>query len=126
MLDVRVHPAVADQAEQVKRAAIVNRALDRPVQGRVRRKLTVGHSQVDTGQPLIDDEAGADIGVTDLGVPHLPRRQPNVLPGGEQGRVWIVGPETVHRRRLGVEDGIARLVAANPPAIEDHQNDRAA
>ena len=36
----------------------------------------------------------------------------------------IVGPETIHRRRPGVQDGIARLVAANPPAIEDHQHDR--
>ena len=124
MLDVGVHPAVADQPQQVERAAIVNRALDRPVQRRVRRKLPVRHRQVDAGQPLIDDEAGADIGVTDLGVPHLPRRQPDILTGGEQGRVRIVGPEAIHRRRPGMEDGIARLVAANTPAIEDHQNDR--
>ena len=80
MLDVGVHSAVADQPQQVKRAAIVNRALDRPVQRRVRRKLTAGHSKVDAGQPLIDDEAGADIGVTDLEFPICPAGSPTASP----------------------------------------------
>ena len=124
MLDVGVHATVADQPQQVQRAAILNRALDRPVQRRVGRQLPVRDSQVDAGQPLIDDEAGADIGVPDLGIPHLPRRQPDILTGGEQSGVRIVSPEAVHRRGPGMEHGISRLVAADTPAVEDHQDDR--
>jgi hypothetical protein len=123
VLHMGVHSAVTDQPQQMEGAAIVDRALDRPVQRGVGRKLPVRHRQVDPGQPLIDDEAGADVGVPDLRVPHLPRRQPDVLTGGKQGRVRVVGPETVHRRRPGAEDGVSRLVAADTPAIEDHQDD---
>ena len=84
--DVGMDAAVADQPEQVQRPAACQRAIHGPVEGGVRRELPVGDGAVDARQPLVDDEAGADVGVADLGVAHLPRRQADGLAGGEQRR----------------------------------------
>ena len=92
MLDVGVHTAVADQSEQVERAAIVDRALDGPVQRRVRGQLPVRDRQVDTGQPLIDDEASADIGVP---LPHGPFALPFIF--GLSFPVYMPIPDPVPR-----------------------------
>ena len=73
MLDVRVHAAIAEQAEEVELALAA--ALHRLLKQRNILQLLVGDEQVDAGHVHVDDAAGADVEVADLAVAHLAFRQ---------------------------------------------------
>ena len=72
-------------------------------------------------QVLEEDPAGADRQVADLGVPHLPLRQPDGLAGGLQRRVRVLAPEPVEDRRAGELDRVAGPGRRAAPAVEDDE-----
>src|SRR4029077_7522929 len=65
---------------------------------------------------------GADREMADLGVAHLPRRQPDRLAGGLERRVRVPGPQALEHRRVGEVDGVARPRRRDPPAVEDDED----
>ena len=89
VLPAGVDAAVGDQAEQVQPAA---RAVAAPLaggeQGLVLEEAAVGDRVVDPGQVLLDDRAGAEVEVADLGVAHLPSGRPTSRPWAES---WVCG-----------------------------------
>ncbi len=125
VLPARVHAAVGDEAEQVQASA---RAVAGPLagaeQGLVVEEAPVGDRVVDPGQVLLDDRAGAEVEVADLGVPHLALRQADVAAlGGELG-VGVATPEPVEDRRLGKRDRVSGPRLGESPAVEDDQGER--
>ena len=94
------------------------RAVARPLagaeQGLVVEEAAVGDRVVDPGQVLLDDRAGAEVEVADLGVAHLSLRQADVTAlGGELG-VRELLPEPVEDRGLGKRDRVAGPGSARP------------
>src|SRR5688572_9682804 len=76
---------------------------------------------VDAHQVLEDDAACPDGEVADLGVPHLPRWEPNGFSGGAQCRVRIPPPEVVENRCLRKLDRVSGAGRRAAPAVQDHE-----
>src|SRR5690606_23919157 len=68
---VGMDAAVADQSHDVERAAAFQAALNRGGEGRIGKEGAVPDGEIDPGDPLVDDEAGTEVQVPNLGVPHL-------------------------------------------------------
>ena len=74
----------------------------------------------DAGQLLIDDAAGADVGVTDLGVAHLAIRQTDIQTGGTQLGVWILSKIFIEVWCFGSMDSVAVVGVIDTETIENH------
>src|SRR5262245_31947919 len=118
VVDVGVHAAVRDEPQQVDVAALSERGPQR----RVLEERAVRDRAVDPLQVLVEDVAGADRQVPDLGVAHLARRQPYRLAGGLQRRVRVLAPEPVEHRRVGEVDRVAGAGRRAAPAVEDDED----
>ena len=114
MVDVRVHAAVRDEAEQVDAPAAGERRLDRREPG----QRAVLHRLVHPHEVLVEPPPRPDRQVPDLGVAHLPGRQPRRLAGGLEQRVRIRRPESVEHRRRCELDGVARPRLGAAEAVE--------
>ena len=125
VLPPRVDAAVGDEAEEVEPSA---RALARTVAGGSKRlvfeEAAVGDRVVDPGEVLFDDGAGAEVEVTDLGVPHLALGEADVPPLGRELGVGKARPEPVEDGGLGERDGVAGPRLGDAPAVEDDECDR--
>ena len=120
---VPVHPAVRDHAHQVRGAAL---ALDLPGEGgesRVAGEAAVLDGEVDAAEVHGDDAPGADVGVPDLGVAHLPGGQADIGAVGDQA--WRAGRSPSARPSPGSARGGGALPASSSgqaPAVEDGQD----
>ena len=91
------------------------------------KKRAVGDRVVDPGQVLLDDRAGAEVEVADLGVAHLPVGQADVAAARPRASCADSAPRA--RRRPGCRPARSALPGpglGEPPAVEDDQRDRAA
>ena len=86
------------------------------------KKPALGNLLGDFRQNLEHHAAGADIGMTDLGVAHLPGRQTDVQAGGLQLGVGVSGKKGVQVWFLRLGDGIARCGRGNAVAVHDDEN----
>ena len=118
VVDVRVDAAVGDEPEQVDAVAALER---RAEERRVLEERAVLDRLVHAHQVLVEDPAGADRQVADLGVAHLAGRQADRLAGGVERRVRVLGPEPVEDGRVGELDGVARAGRRAAPAVEDDE-----
>ena len=122
VLPAGVDPAVRDQPDRVQAPApgLARRAAG-VAQGLVLEEAAVGDRVVDARQVLLDDRAGAQVEVADLGVAHLAVGQADVPSRGGESRVRIGGPELVEVRRVRLRHGVAGAVGGQAEAVEDHE-----
>ena len=78
---------------------------------------------VDPHEVLAHDAAGAQVGVPDLGVPHLPVGQADRPARRVELGVRIVCPEAVEDRRVGELDRVPRPRRRQAPAVEHDEAD---
>ena len=121
LVDVRVDAAVGDEAEQVDVAAALSGPAEGAEEGRVLEELTGLDRPVDAHEVLEGHAAGPDREVADLGVPHLPRREPDVLARRAQGRVGMARPEIVEDGRVRQLDRVPRAGRRTSPSVEDDE-----
>jgi hypothetical protein len=121
VIDMRVNAAVRDEPEEMDIPIALSRPLERASQRRILEERAVLDGLVYPHQILEDDATGSDRQVADLGVAHLPRRQPDGLPRSLQGRVRIAPPEPVEDGRLGKLDRVPRARRGATPAVEDDE-----
>jgi hypothetical protein len=120
---VAVHAAGREQAHDVKRpAGLARRGAGRAQLG-VGEETAVLDRGVDPGQVLVDDPAGAQIHVPDLGIAHLPVRQADVAALGVDQRMRPLRPQPAPVRQLGQRQGVVGRVLAMPPTVQDHEHD---
>ena len=122
VVDMAVDAAVRDDAHQMRGAAIGLHRLDEGIDRGVREKAAVLDGQVDLAKVHRHDPARADIGVADLGIAHLPGRQPDIAPVGHKLGMGAVPHDPVEIRRIGQRDGIALGLFPQAPAVEDAEN----
>ena len=84
---VAVHAARRQEPHHVQRAMAVARGVDRAIENGIGRELAGFDRVIDPREVLVDDAAGADVEVPDLGVAHLPVRQSHAQLGGVDRRV---------------------------------------
>ena len=70
---------------------------------------------------MVDDPASADVHVPHFAVPHLSIGQPNVFTIGAQGGFGVFAQQPIHEGRVGCGDGVARIIVANAPSVQDDQ-----
>jgi len=92
-------------------------------QRRVLEERAVADGGIHALEILEENPARADRQVADLGVAHLPGRQPDRLAGGREGRVRVLAPEPVEDGRASQLDGVARPGRRAAPAVEDDEDD---
>ena len=71
VVDVRVHPAIGEQANEVQGLVVDHGVLQRFRQGGHLAQLALAHGPADAHQFLVDHAAGADVHVAHFGVAHL-------------------------------------------------------
>ena len=121
VVDVRVDAAVGDEPEQVDVSPALLRAPERGDERLVLEEAAVLDRAVDPLEVLVEDAAGADRQVADLGVAHLPGGQADGLARRGERRVRVVLPEPVEHRRVGELDGVPRSRRGDAPAVQDDE-----
>jgi hypothetical protein len=72
----------------------------------------------------LDDAPGAERHVADLGVPHLPRREPHRLARGLDPRHRALAAQALEAGRVRERGGVRRPAVAEPEAVEHHEHHR--
>ena len=122
---VAVHAAPGDQAHEVQPAPPPRGLGARLAQDAVLEEAAVLDGEADAREVLVDDTAGADVEVADLGVAHLARRQSHGRAGGVEHAVRVLRQQPVEDRRAGEAHGVVRARRGDAPAVHDDQDDRA-
>ena len=125
VVSVAVDAAGTHQTHQVDRLAGVDGSLHVLDEDGVLEHLTVADGLGDEGQLLVDDAAGAHIGVTHLRVAHLAVGQAHSHAGSVDGGHRIFCHQRVKERLLGCNHGVAvGLVGGPAKAVHDAEQNR--
>ena len=103
----------------------MSQRLDQPQQRRVTGQAAVADGGVDAHQFLHDHPAGAEIGVSDLGIAHLAGGQADRQARGQQLGMGMACQQVVPVGGLGQFDGVVGALGPQAPAVEDAQQQRA-
>ena len=118
-----VDAAVGQQAHKVESLAVVLGIVHGLQKSLVFLHVPVLGRLGDTGQLLVDNAAGADVGVAHLAVAHLAVRQAHVHAGGPNLGVGVLCEDLFKIGFIGGSNGVA-LGGGNAEAVQDHQNKR--
>ena len=124
MVNVGMHTAVRQQAENVQGGIEPLALVDCAHQGRVLEEISVLDGLGDAGQLLIYDAACADVGVANLGVAHLAVRQTNVQTGCADIGERVLGEDLIEIRLFSRLDGVALGLLAVAEAVHDDERGR--
>ena len=119
---MRMHAAGGYQPQQVAGAAAFFQPPDQPRQGGVGGQCAVRDGGIDAADVLIDDAAGAEVEMADLGIAHLAAGQPDLGAAGLQQRLRARRHEPVVDRRRGLGDGVVLGFRAVAPAVQYAQH----
>ena len=122
--DVAVDAAVGQQAHDVEGAAALLAVVHGLDIGLVLKEAAVLDGPADAGEILEHHPAGADVGVTHLGVAHLALGQTHVQTGGRQLAAGILRKNSIQIWLAGSGDGIALLLLRQAKAIHNNQGSR--
>ena len=116
-----MHSAVGAEAEEVELLAGLLHVVVGGLDFRVGEEFVLAACDVDLDEVLVDNAAGAEVHVTDLGVAHLAVGQADVFAACLEVAEGIFLAQAVDERlALGV-DCIAMVVASFAPTIKDHK-----
>ena len=116
---VAVHTAVGQQPNQMQSGFFRNGIVHRRNKSGIFKEIAILNGLGDAGQLLINNAAGANVGVSDFGVPHLSIRQADVHSGCSDLCNRIAAKDTVQIRLIGCFDCVA-VIASNTKAVQNH------
>ena len=91
--------------------------LDQAAQSRGFLDFAIGDCISDAQQSLLYNPAGSEGKMSDLGVSHLPLRQPDILAGCRQQAMRAVSPEMVEGGSVSQADGIVGEFLSPAPTV---------
>ena len=121
MIEMGVDAAIGDESDEVE--AFASGGRDRLPEDLVFGEGTVADGEVDASEFLIDDTAGTEVEVADLGISHLTLGEANLETAGLESAPRIIPVQTIMDRGFCEEGGIALLFRAgatggiDPPTI---------
>ncbi len=121
VVDVRVHAAVADEADEVDGFIIGFGIIDGCQQRFVVVQFAFAHGFIDACQFLPHDAAGADIEVTHFRVAHLAFGQAHVFAVRDEGTVRVLLHQTVEKGRICLIYSVCAVFWTESPAVEDEE-----
>ena len=124
MLDVAVNAAVRQQSHDMERRPLRLAVVHCGNIGLVCEKVPVLNGLGDPGQVLKDHPARADIGVSHLGIAHLPCGQPHIQAGRGQLTAGIGGKDAVQVWLFRVGNGVARGLLPESKPVHDDESGR--
>src|SRR5258708_15174774 len=122
MLDVRVHAAVAEQAEEMQLPG--SSALHRLLKQRHALQLLIRNQQINACDVHVHDAPRAHVHMSHFAIAHLPFGQPDKWPGSMNQCVGESFDKFVIRRVPSQGDGIPLGLRAVSPSIEHRQHNR--
>src|SRR5258708_504485 len=122
MLDVRVHAAVAEQAEEMQLPG--SSALHRLLKQRHALQLLIRNQQINACDVHVHDAPRAHVHMSHFAIAHLPFGQPDKWPGSMNQCVGESFDKFVIRRFPSQGDGIPLGLRAVSPSIEHRQHNR--
>ena len=126
VVEVAVDTAVGHEAEEVE-AGMAGLG-EGVLKGRDGGELILADGLLDAGEVLVDDSAGAEVEVADLGVAHLSLGEADVFAAGGEGGLGVGLVEVLmeggfcEQGGVAVGFGLREAAGINPPAITDDQN----
>jgi hypothetical protein len=120
---VGVTPPDRDQADQMQPPVRPRRAATSLDERGPGGEAAVGDRGVDPRQVLQHGAPGSEVEVANLGVAHLPGRQPDRVLGGAERGMRPVAQEPSPDRHVRRGDGVGRRIGTDPEAVEDDQDD---
>ena len=122
VIEVAVNAAGGQQTHDVQRLAVVPGVVHGLDVDRVFKELAGLNLLGDLGQDLEHDAAGADVGVTDLGVAHLTLGQTYVQTAGLELGAGVFGKELVEIGLPGGGNRVAGCGRGETIAVHDDEN----
>ena len=122
MIDMRMHTAIAHQAEQVQGFVVFLCITDGCQQGGVVGQRTVAYGYIDALQFLVNDTAGTQVEVTHFRIAHLPVGQTDQFTAGGERGVRVLAVKGAGKGRVCVLDGVGRCNGSESPAVHYNQN----
>ena len=105
MVQMPMHPAVRDHAHQMRHATTGLQGGDKGQQTRILRERAILDRQINRPQIHRHHPPRADVGVTDLGIAHLPGRQADIGAEGGQSGAGAGSPKTIEIGHIGQRRG---------------------
>ena len=124
MRHVAVYAAGGEQSHEVQRGALVLCILHRGFQRGILKEIAVLNGFCDLDKLLIDNSAGAHIGMTDLGIAHLTVRQTDIESGSADDIVRVLRKIAVEIRGFRCLDRVAVVARIDSEAVHDQQCNR--
>ena len=121
MDQVAVNAAVGQQAHEMHRAAGLFGVFHRLQQGGIFKKAVIPDVLGDAGQFLINNTAGADVGVAHLAVAHLAVGQAHVLAGAIQLGVGTGFKQLIQIGGFCGGNRVGGTGRGNAPAVQNHK-----
>jgi len=118
---VAMHAAIGEQSQYVQCLAVASRGFRCLGQGGIGEEMAAADGAIDAGEFLVDDTAGADVEVADLGVAHLSARQSHRRFGRIDGGVGAGLPEFIPVGFVRAGDGIVILAFAATESIQNNE-----
>ena len=116
-----VYTAWGNEAHEMESAAIGLSLRSHTYQSLILEEITILDSLGDTGQCLINNTTGTDVGMTNLRVTHLTIRETNELARSLNMGGWEILSETINNRSLSYLDSIVWITGfAVSIAIHDN------
>ena len=124
MILVRVHTAVAEQADEVQPPPVDPRLLHRLQQRRMLEQFAILDHQIDTRNVHVHDAPGADVQMSHFAVAHLSVRQSDIASAGMNKRVRKFAQQFVIRWLARQRDGIRFRGRSVTPPIQNDEHQR--
>ena len=105
-------------------APVLPRRCNRSQQRRIGKQTAIRNRRIDPRHVHPHNPTRAQVQVPNLGVPHLPIRQPHKVVARPDQRIRIVTQQSVVDRLPRQRDCIPVRLGAVTPAVKDGQNDR--
>ncbi len=124
VVDVTMHTTVRNHTHKMRGAAGVLQLGDEVLNRGIVKERPVFDRQINLAKVHRHNPARADIGMSNLRVAHLARRQAHIRAVGDQRGVGTGGHHRVEIRSVGKMRRVILCLVAQAPAIEDAQDDR--
>ena len=120
VLVARMDAAIGEKPHDMQRTAWLLGRIEARVDDLVFVDGTRAARAVDACELLMDDAAGADVQMPDLGVAHLALRQADRLAGRLKARA-LAREQLIEKRRARKRDGVAGTCGRKPEAVHDDE-----
>ncbi len=119
-----VDATIGDQTEEMQRAILLRSKCNRLNERGIGKEAAVSDGAVDAHDIHADDASGAQVQMSNLGIPHLAVGQANKVIARVDQSAWKFFDKMIVRWLASQRDGVAVRIRAIAPSVENGENNR--